>query len=130
MQNNEAGIDVIRVLKPTIEDITQFSPELLQQAERYFIKFTVQAALNKKLITYIAKYKVPSSVKVPRKYRMLDFVPHKNIRNWYIVDAKTNGMKLVKSINKKFLSLSCDEIWNDMFLIERIEEGWTLEDWK
>lgn len=130
VQNDEVGIDVVRVLKPTIEDVGQFSPELLQETERYFIKFTVRAALNKKLIIFIGKYTVPSSVKVPKKYRMLDVVPHRNIRNWYIVDAKTNRMKLVSRIDKKFLSLSCDAVWNDTFLIERIEEGWTLEDWK
>lgn len=130
IQNNDEGIDVVRVLKPIIQNVEQFSPELLQETERYFIKFTVRTALNKKLIILIGKYNVPSSVKIPKKYRMLDFVPHRNIRNWYIVDAKTNRMKLVSSINEKFLSLSCDGIWNDTFLIERIEEGWTLEEWK
>jgi hypothetical protein len=130
VQHNDIGIDVVRVLQPIIQNINEFSPELLQESERYFIKFTVQAALNSKLIILIGKYNVPSSVKVPKKYRMLDFVPHRNIRNWYIVDAKTNGLRLISNINEKFLSLSCDGIWNDTFLIERLEEGWTLENWK
>ena len=130
VQKNDVGIDVVRVLQSTIQNIEQFSPKLLQEHERYFIKFAVQSALNKKLITFIGEYPVPTSVKIPKKYRMLDYVPHKNIRNWYIVDAKTNNLKLVSSLNKKILSLSCDGIWNDTFLIERIEEGWTLENWK
>lgn len=130
VQKSEEGIDVVRVLKSVIENIENFSPELLQETERYFIKFTVRAALNKKLIVYIGNYNVPSTVKAPKKYRMLDFVPHRNIRNWYIVDAKTNEMKLVSSINKKFLSLSCDAVWNDTLLIECIQDGWTLEEWK
>lgn len=130
VQHNDVGIDVVRVLQPIIQNINDFSLDLLQEHERYFIKFTAQAALKRKLIILIGQYNVPSSVKVPKKYRMLDFVPHRNIRNWYIVDAKTNGLKLVSNINKKFLSLSCDGIWNDTFLIERLEEGWTLENWK
>ena len=130
VQNKESGIDVVRVLQSTIQNIDQFSPSVLQGTERYFIKFTVQSAFKKKLITFIGKYNIPSSVKIPKKFRMLDCVPHKNIRNWYVVDAKTNSLKLVTSLNKKILSLSSDGIWNDTFLIERIEEGWTLENWK
>lgn len=130
VQHDDIGIDVVRVLQPIIQNIGEFSPELLQERERYFIKFTVQAALNRKLILFIGKYNVPSSVKVPKKYRFLDLVPHRNIRNWYIVDAKTNGMRLISNINEKFLSLSSDGIWNDTLLIERLEEGWTLENWK
>ena len=39
VQNNDAGIDVVRVLEPIIENVEQFSPELLGETERYFIKF-------------------------------------------------------------------------------------------
>lgn len=130
VQHREIGIDVIRVLQPIIQNCNEFSPELLQEQERYFVKFAVRAAYNKKLINLIGNFRVPSAVKVPKKYRMLDYVPHRNIRNWYIVDAKTNGLRLISTLNEKFLSLSCDGIWNDTFLIERLEEGWTLENWK
>lgn len=59
VQHNQTGIDVVRVLQPVIQNIDQFSPELLQENERYFIKFTVQAAFNRKLIILIGKYNVP-----------------------------------------------------------------------
>ena len=126
---NDVGISVIRVLSKIIQNLSDFSQGFLNDKERYFVKFPVKAALNKRLIISLGNYDVPSCVKVPKKYRMLDYVPHRNIRNWYIVDAKTNSLKLVSKINDKLLSLSCDCIWNDTLLKERLEENWSLKNW-
>lgn len=130
IQHIEKGIDVIRVLFPIIQDTSQFSKDMADGKERYFIKFPVLAAYNKNLIIKIGNFNIPEFVKIPKKYRMLDYVPHRNIRNWYVVDAKTNSFKKVSNINDDFLSLSSDAIWNDTFLKERIEENWNLKDWK
>jgi hypothetical protein len=130
IENYEPGIDVVRILEPVLQNLDEFSPELIQSTERYFVKFTVETAHERQLILYIGKYPVPSSVVVPKKYRMLNYVPHRNVRNWYVIDAKTNSMKYVSKIDNSLLKLSCSSIWNDTLLRERLEENWSLEQWK
>lgn len=126
----DPGIDVVRVLQTVIRDINAFMPQLLEEKERYYTQMIVCEAERRKLITLIGNFPLPKLAKAPKKYRRLEYVPHRNIRDWYIIDAKTLKMKIVPEITDEFLRLSSSAIWNVAYLRERIEEDWRLEDWR
>lgn len=49
---------------------------------------------------------------------------------WYIVDTATWKRTKVKELTPEQQSLSPWGIWNDTLLVERIEKGWSLDNWK
>jgi len=126
---SESQIDIVRVLPNFLTRLDEFSPTLLESKERYYIKMHVILACDRGLIESIGKFDLPKNVKIPYKFRSLDFNPYKGWRKWYMINERLNSRKLVTKIDDQFLTLSSFGIWNPALLKERLEEGWSLENW-
>jgi len=127
---SEKRIDIVRVMSPFLARLEDFEPTILLMSEVYFVKIMVKLAHEKGLIEYIGKFNVPDDVRVPNKFRSLDYNPYKGWRRWYEVDENMNSRKLITAVDDRFLSLSSYGIWNVALLRERLENGWRLQDWK
>lgn len=123
------GIDVVRVLDKILPSIDQFKNNMVLDKERYYTKIVVGAADKSKLISFVGNYPLPDYAKAPKQYRDLDIYPD-NVRYWYIVNDRTLSRKYVTKITDSFLSLSPHGIMNAAFLRERLEENWSLSEWK
>lgn len=127
---SEPRIDIVRVLKPILTESNDFNPEILEEKERYFIKIILVAASDMGLIKFIGCFDVPKSVKLPANFRTLEYNPYKGWRKWYEIDERIHSRKQVTLLDKHFLSLSSYGVWNVALLKDRIESGWSLENWK
>ena len=126
-QNN---IEVARVLTPIVAALADFTPEMCLQKERYYIRMVLRATERSGLIQLIGNYPLPPDAVLPTQYRSLEYVPHRNIREWYLVDATTWKRAFIPHPDAKFFALSSAGIWNAALLRERLEQDWHLENWR
>jgi hypothetical protein len=124
------NIEIIRVLRPVIKSVAEITGELINQKEHFFVRFPLQPSYKKDLVHFINNYPIPPKTSIPTYYRSLDYVTHKNIRNWYMIEAKTLKRQVIRELTSEFLDLSPSGIWNAECLREQLEMGWTLETWK
>lgn len=125
-----SDIEVARVLAPTAAELGEFTPQMCLQKERYYIRMVVRAAERRGLLKFVGNYPLPPDAALPTQYRHLEYVPHRNIRDWYVVDVATWKYRLVRKPDVDFFKLSCAGIWNIALLRERLEQNWSLEEWK
>lgn len=124
------NIELVRVLRTVIPAISDFSPEMCMEKERYYIRMLVASAEFSGLIQFIDSYPLPDSAAVPRAYRSLVYVPQRNIRDWYLVDHETWKRVRMDDPDEAFFQLSPAGIWNADLLRMRLEENWSLENWR
>ena len=126
----KSDIEVARVLAPLAIELDEFTPQMCLQKERYYIRMLVRAAEKRGLLKFIGNFPLPPDAVLPTQYRSLEYVPHRNIREWYLVDVETWRRALVCNPDAEFFKLSCAGIWNVALLRERLEQNWSLEEWK
>ncbi|MFC4322018.1 hypothetical protein [Litchfieldia salsa] len=102
--------------------------ELVEQKELFFIHFPVGAALRRKIVCKVGNFQIPNGLVLPTKFRDKHIVRSEFI-SWHIVDYETYQIESVKKLTDEQLKLSPMGTWNDTLLIERLEEGWTLDKW-
>lgn len=100
------------------------------EKERYYIRMIVASAELAGLIQFVGNYPLPDFAGIPIAYRSLEYVPQRNIRDWYLVDNATWKRCHIKKPDELFFQLSPAGIWNADLLRSRLEEGWSLENWK
>jgi hypothetical protein len=123
----EKGDEIVRVLDGFFPSGCVNLDALANKPERFFLGFPVNAAYSRKIIDlegYVSAetYPVPNIMRSTMKWP--DGVKH------YIVDVKTLKRKQITELTADYLALSPFGRWNDTLLIERLETGWKLEDWK
>jgi hypothetical protein len=122
------GLEMVRVLKGLHQDPPASFDELVAEPEQFVVGFPLNAAFNRKIVHRVASGQIVE-FSPPEFMRTKHKVPGE-FDGWQIVNTSTMARKTVKSLSESERSLSPSGIWNDTLLIERLESGWTLEEWK
>lgn len=102
---------------------------IVENDELYLIHFSLKAAYKEGIVTFIGSYNLPSNFTLPKKMRAKHIMRGEFIC-WHIVDYETWKNQSVKKLTEEQKRLSPWGTWNDTLLIERLADGWTLENWK
>lgn len=129
-QIQKNNCDLIRILPGIFQDLTFDWLEIVCKKETYFIHFPLQAALNKKLVTYIGNFELPQGFVEPKYFRVRTVNPRNGDSTWYLREENNNRMKNIEMLSEEIIGLSDWCIWNDTLLRERIEENWSLQNWR
>lgn len=105
------------------------SQEEVNKKERWCTEFILNIALRRKLVEKVGKFKIPDNFRISRFARSKHIVGE-NINGWSIVNRNTLKRTFKEVLSEQELTLSPHGIMNDTYIIERLEEGWTLENWK
>lgn len=101
----------------------------VNKKERWYTEFLLSIALQRKIVKKIGNYKVPSDFKISKYARSRHVIPDK-IYGWYIVNRKTLKLTYKDSLSEEDKLLSPHGLMNDTYIIERLEEDWSLKNWK
>lgn len=120
--------DLIRVLPGLYPEKPNNLTDLASLKERYMIFFPLSAAFNKKIVRNVGQFNLSTYTK-PRYMRDTHKVRGEFL-GWHIIDTDTMYHQLVKDLSIEQRQLSPWGIWNDTLLIERLVDGWSLENWQ
>ncbi len=119
--------ELIRVLQGLYPERPANFDKLAASEERYIVSFPLSAAAKKKIVKSVSYYPV-SKFRKPKLMRT-----EHNIRGeflgWHLVDTETWHRQLIKTLSPEQKKLSPWGVWNDTLLIERLTNGWDLENW-
>ncbi|MCF7560128.1 hypothetical protein L3X39_05710 [Sabulilitoribacter multivorans] len=105
------------------------SQEDVDKKERWCTEFILNIAFRRRLVEKVGNFKIPNNFRIARFARSKHIIGE-NINGWNIVDRNTLKLIFKEVLSDKELLLSPHGIMNDTYIIERLQEGWTLEDWK
>ena len=121
---NRTEVELIRVyydMHPT--KTNDFN--LIQKSFYFYIGFVVQAAVNRELIEKVCNSPIETDFELPRYFRTENLFGE----GWQIVDSITMNRQSFKKITNEQKKLSPWGIWNDTLIKEKMDKGWTLENW-
>lgn len=118
---------LIRVLDGLHKNIPNDFSNIVNRPERYFTFFPLSAAVSQQIVKQVGN--IPLVYEKPKFMRSKHIVRDDFI-GWHIVNTDTLHRELVKELNEAQLKLSPFGISNDTIIVERMEQGWTLENWK
>lgn len=101
---------------------------IIMKKELFFLQFPVKHAVKQKLLESIGNFPVPSSSAAPRYFRTEHNIGT-NFIAWHIIDSETMQIRSVKNLSAEEQKLSEWDIISIPDLAEKIESGWTPEDW-
>jgi hypothetical protein len=122
------GLEMVRVLQGLYPKQPASFDELVAIPEQFVVGFPLKAAFNRKIVQRVASGQMVE-FSPPEFMRTKHKVPGE-FDGWQIVNTNTLDRKTVESLSESERELSPYGIWNDTLLIERLELGWTLEEWK
>ena len=99
---------------------------LIQKSSFFYLNFVLQAAYNRKIVEKVGNVPLESDFKPPRYFRTKNPFGE----GWQIVDSVNWHRETIEKLTNEQLKLSPWGGWNDTLIIERLDEGWTLENWK
>jgi hypothetical protein len=120
--------ELIRILPETFTHRPDSFDKIVAEKESFMVFFPVLMAYRKKIIHLVANVALLNFEKP--KFMREECLLKDEPECWYIVDTSTWKRTKVKELTPEQQSLSPWGIWNDTLLIERIEEGWSLDKWK
>jgi hypothetical protein len=126
--DNKEICELIRVLPGIYTEHHSNIIELATAKEMYFVHFPLKAAIKQGKVDFIDNFRLPKDLELPKKMRE-DYSDSEGNRGWHIINYDTWQREFVQELSKEQLKLSPWEIWNDSMLIERLAEGWNLEQW-
>lgn len=118
---------LIRVLPGLFEESKNEFRELVLQKELFVVFFPLKYALKKAIISQVGSEII--DFEKPKLMRSKHLIGDK-FHGWHIVNTDSFLRHLVKNLNEEQRQYSPFGLWNDTLLIGRMEEGWTLENWK
>ena len=124
--NDETNGDLVRVLSGLYSDQPEDIESLASEGEDFFVFFPLLSAYRKKIVENVGHY--TSDYTRPEYMRATHYIRGEFL-GWHIIKTDTWQRELVKELNDKQKKLSPWGIWNDTLLVERLEEGWTLDRW-
>lgn len=101
----------------------------VDKAERWCTEFVLNIALHRKIVEKVDSFKIPRKFKV-RKYARSKHIIGNEFLGWFIINRKSLKRRLKKKLSRRHIKLSPHGIMNDTYIIERLQESWTLENWK
>jgi len=121
------GLELIRVLKG-LHDIQPNIESLCKESEQFFIHFCVAAAYRRGIILRVGNVEIKDFQKP--KFMRTDHNIRREHLGWHIVNIDTLYRSFVKELTDEQVKLSPHGIWNDTYLIEMLESGFSLEKWR
>lgn len=121
-------IELIRVLRGLYPDSLPDLEQLANTTEAFMVFFPLAAAARRKIVRRIDSFSAHGFSKP--KYMRTTHNIRGEFLGWFIVDTDTLKLELVKLLSPDQVQLSPWGVWNDTLLIERLENGWTLENWR
>jgi hypothetical protein len=102
---------------------------LVSSPELYFVFYTLEAALKRKLVQVVANLPVPRWARsFPTMRKRGGINRDGSVINWLIVDGGTDKvLRSVTSLSAQEEGLSIASIWPHEVLVSRIEDEWTPE---
>ena len=123
---DETNGDLVRVLPGLYSDQPDDVESLASADESFLVFFPLSAANRKKIVEKVGHY---TSDYTRPEYMRTEHYIRGEFLGWHIIDTDTWQRELVKELNDSQKQLSPWGIWNDTLLVERLEEGWTLDSW-
>lgn len=102
--------------------------KIVSAKELFFLRLPVKYAIKQKLLKPIGNFPVPIGSKAPRFFRTEHIIGSEFI-GWHIIDSENFQRRLVKELSLEEKSLSEWDIVSIPDLVEKIETGWTPENW-
>lgn len=127
--NNKILVELIRILPGTYHSDVVDLEKLVSEHELFMVHFPLKAAIKKKIVCFIGNFKLPTNFKNPKFMRSKKTDREGNLIAWQIVDYETWNRTNVARLSEEQKKLSPWGTWNDTLLINRLNEGWTLERW-
>lgn len=126
--NDERIGQLIRVFCETPGD-AEFNPDFVfAQKEKFVVFFALRAAVRKHIVEKVGNYWLDSDLYPPKYMRSKHRVRGESL-GWHIVNTHTWEREFVKELSDEEKKLSPWGIWNDTLLVERLNEGWSLDSW-
>ena len=118
---------LIRILPGIFKDRPDSFKNIALSKELYFIFFPLAAAVNRKIVSFVANEEIPSwARKKPIMKREGGITREGKVLNWFINEGERQI--IVDSLTEEQKKYSPEAIWNDTMLIERICKGWLPKD--
>lgn len=100
--------------------------ELITTAIRFSTFFPLQAAVNRNLVEIVGNIPIPEYLRPFPIFRRGTFNPRtKKVHAWWLWDGKIKWQ--IGNLTAEQRKLPILEVWNDTYLIHRIEDGWRPE---
>lgn len=119
--------ELVRILPGIFKEIPNNLDQVINQEELFYIYFPLNAAYKKNIVQLIDNFKIIDFRKP--KFMREKYIVKEEFKGWHIINTETWERELVKKLNPDQKKLSPWGIWNDILLIERLDENWTLENW-
>jgi hypothetical protein len=119
--------DLIRVLPGLYSERPVSFDKLAASKEKFMIFFPLSAANKQKIVERVGYY--PSDNFGRPKYMRTEHIVKGDFLGWHIINTDTWERQLVKTLSTEQKQFSPWGIWNDTLLIERLVNGWSLEDY-
>ncbi|TCI94781.1 hypothetical protein [Tenacibaculum sp. M341] len=125
-KDNHLG-QLIRVLPDLYSYLPDDLDKLVSGSHRFVVFFPLSAANKKQQVKFVGNHLLDNYEK-PKQMRTEHYIAGEFL-GWDIIDTDTWKRKFVKKLSNKQRKLSPWGIWNDTLLVERLEEGWSLDNW-
>lgn len=123
---NERWGSLLRVLPGFHRARPDDFAEVVRQQERFVTFFPLQAAISQKIFEVVAREEVPEAARSLPLFRAAGFIDLEGkVHDWWLWDGEREWR--VGQLTDELRRLPILGIWNDTYLIGRIEEEWTPE---
>ena len=114
---------VIRVLPGFFPERPKEFQAIADQEELYYTFFPVQAAVARKIFAVVGHAEVPQHAKQFPLFRAGNVNPATGkVEQWWLWDGDKSSK--IDELSDEQLDLPIKSAWNDIMLIQRIEQGW------
>jgi hypothetical protein len=119
---------VIHVFDQMYESRPANVAEIASNPVRFATFFPLGAAVNRKLVEVIGNVPIPDNLMRFPIFRNGNADPQtKKVAVWWLKDVEQGKSWRVGTLTPEQRKLPILEIWSDIYLIHRIEEGWRPE---
>lgn len=125
-EDKRNDVEMIKVSYTLYPDLSPLTDSIFKDGY-FFVRFPVKAALRRKLIDVVGLVALPIDFEIPEQERTEHYFEE---GSWIVSNKKEGTFIQVKELTEEQLKLSPSGVWTDVYLKERLEEGWRLENWK
>lgn len=121
---------LVRVLRGTFVECPRLFSHLANQPESFVAFFPVGAAVAQGILRPVAHESVPERLQVLPLFRAAGNIDPKTgkVLDWWLWDGERSWP--VGELRPEHRHLPIQEVLNDTMLVQRIEDGWTPEDYR
>jgi len=124
-EDTRNDIELVKIGYHLFDSLPEINESIFQDGY-FFVQFPVKVALRRKIIELVDGLNDPETIEVPNYFRS----PHYFKTDfWMIIDEKNDSFIEIQNLSDEQLKLSPSGMWTDLLVIERLENGWRLENW-